>query len=944
METFKLFTTNVRNLGEISHVEYTVYTIRTEDEPESNLIRDLRRLGILCSVVGAKFWVFGPRDSPSKRIATWHGAGLVVSEQGTLEDHVSSPSVETISPKDVFLEALEAGITFDLGRDQVYRAGPWMWLFLASTFDEATSHCTTLQFETKEPHRVVPQFAVVVKQSFLRSCTKPSEKIACEVLVAPSGASARILPKTEISPDIRLVDGDSWRSRVTQTLQQQGIDIDPSEEWISLSLQDGLDLRYFTWPARLCFSRQCPRSQYEMHLDDSQGWRRWFGLEGTSNLDDPLAFTANWYSHSLANGKQSHDLDSVMQYYDCATAENVEQPVFTPDVISQLQTSPSSHQILTGSHGALDGIYPTPPDGIIQGPATQQTTSDSLGIAMPGDSSGLGIDGATGSDDSHARDRSLNSSAGPPEYRPIPDDLFEDMNEMDFVDNEVGDADFDYFDEPDETPLPGTQDEIEPTANALEEGMVERNESVEQRDVEMSLELENSSEQRDHRETDTDSGPQDLAHAQRDTIQISGIDGDDPVDTLATVETPHDGEQTVADTLSGEVQHAQPEDEITFAKANGSLESGPLSPFGIRERLLPVPVPASLTQTESQRRTQGRQGSLFAPLTFNEALSLKAKYNVNRSDEISSHHAGTTKGPNEPQIKGKLANWSPTRGSPIRSSVTLLDDAYSSESDEDSSDDLTPMERSDHLPTSPWETWKRKHSLLSEAVPRPQSVDVQLQLDVIDEEEVSEILHILEFSSSSISRVHQFSNELDLPDRSEEIELTELTSVLSVQELFGLNNDDMVCIAQVISEQSIGGISAVHNVLATRECLSAGLHSTSEALIRDAVEHVLQQYLPDISNRDTSSLALVREAARPTMGHSKNASTGWSGLPRANQRSDSKQLVPDYFNLPSPYVRVKRGADTWEMLPPALRFWSALSLGTSQRRERCGDNKHCPIP
>ena len=74
-------------------------------------------------------------------------------------------------------------------------------------------------------------------------------------------------------------------------------------------------------------------------------------------------------------------------------------------------------------------------------------------MAPVGEHSSLGNEiHLPGSDDSaqDGRGHSLASSADPQGYQPHSDDLFGDMGEMDFGANEVGDADFDYFDEPDD--------------------------------------------------------------------------------------------------------------------------------------------------------------------------------------------------------------------------------------------------------------------------------------------------------------------------------------------------------------------------------------------------------------------------------------------------------------------------------------------------------------
>jgi len=77
--------------------------------------------------------------------------------------------------------------------------------------------------------------------------------------------------------------------------------------------------------------------------------------------------------------------------------------------------------------------------------------------------------------------------------------------------------------------------------------------------------------------------------------------------------------------------HKEPSGLVPHA-GDSKLEQ-PLSPFGIREKLLPPPVPASLTFAGS-KEVEGRRHSVFSPIIFRNSTNWSEKYSM-RTDSAT---------------------------------------------------------------------------------------------------------------------------------------------------------------------------------------------------------------------------------------------------------------------------------------------------------------------
>ena len=266
------------------------------------------------------------------------------------------------------------------------------------------------------------------------------------------------------------------------------------------------------------------------------------------------------------------------------------------------------------------------------------------------------------------------------------------------------------------------------------------------------------------------------------------------------------------------------------------------------------------------------------------------------------------------------------RSKPIHDPDSGVTDLGSS-SEDDSYDSTTSMsDEEERPPQLPWETKKRKRSSWHEqAAPAASDSDglwpvddvVDYRANEFDVDNLSDVLDNL---------LHQRANAKALTS----VALTalsnstsELATLPSIEDMFEFGKMDLVYVAQILGEQSVSCIPGLlHSITLSSPLDSdAAISSALEAIIDSTAEKIL----PSIDECSISKLALVKEPPqRPIMNSGKAPQTS---QPRPLQREGSMQLGPDYFPIPPPFIRIQRGSDTWEMLPPALSFWSALGLG-----------------
>jgi mediator of RNA polymerase II transcription subunit 13, fungi type len=141
-------------------------------------------------------------------------------------------------------------------------------------------------------------------------------------------------------------------------------------------------------------------------------------------------------------------------------------------------------------------------------------------------------------------------------------------------------------------------------------------------------------------------------------------------------------------------------------------------------------------------------------------------------------------------------------------------------------------------------------------------------------------------------------------------------------DLLQLSKPELVCVAQLVCEQAVSSTSAISTTLTIVKDDLPIITNESRNEYQAFFDAVLAKIFPNFEQCSIGKLALIREPPPRQIPQS-----GKTPQPRPPQREGNMHLGPDCFSLPAPYMRVQRGTDAWEMLPPAVSFWTALGLG-----------------
>ena len=334
---------------------------------------------------------------------------------------------------------------------------------------------------------------------------------------------------------------------------------------------------------------------------------------------------------------------------------------------------------------------------------------------------------------------------------------------------------------------------------------------------------------------------------------------------------------------------------------------------------MPPPIPASAVAAHQQ--LEHRRSSAFDPMTFRDDIDIGRRF--------SSQYGPSTYTPQKRESSSAFDISLPPKQKKPRMHKPPRHDseglANDSESEEDSYESSSSDSDDDMPPKTPWNTKKRKRAdfedlALSGELRRMLGQD-ETQDGSRESRSEDELLEILE----QLLLVHDHEDidiaRASVGDKSLGSLALAPERLGSVEEVVrGLTKLDLVYIAQLVSEQAVSCIPSIARSLDMLVLDSNNFIATGSAA-QTIVDQSIEQLLPNAFRPDIAKLALSREPPSRTM--STPAATS-RGQPRPPQRSEN--LGPDIANVPPPYVRVQRGNDTYEMLPPALDFWETLSL------------------
>ena len=247
-------------------------------------------------------------------------------------------------------------------------------------------------------------------------------QLGSQILLSPSGVSTKYrgMLTNELSSDGLI---SVFKARCTINLTHQGLCVSSKSDWVIVEVppadsepQNAMlgskESLLTIWPAEYAICGVAAKSGQSQNLD----------LFESSRIVDPLARVEAWYTGRAARAKTvqiaQKEAESKVQQ------QSSQQDLSDLDVASEI-ASPIFREVVPSQD--VSGIYPTPPDGLLsqvsETPASnvQQEASPNL-----------------------ANVSQLNDTYNHPSYsNGTNEDLFGDMD-MDMV----GEADFNFFDEP----------------------------------------------------------------------------------------------------------------------------------------------------------------------------------------------------------------------------------------------------------------------------------------------------------------------------------------------------------------------------------------------------------------------------------------------------------------------------------------------------------------
>ncbi|KAK4506621.1 hypothetical protein PRZ48_000353 [Zasmidium cellare] len=899
MDFPKLCSSNVHVIENLGQTQFFLYSQKDDQvgsqewrQYAQEIIASFREQNVLCSRQEGDIWLFGDISSEQKGTMKTYD-GLVLADEGKIEEYGAKQIPGRKPVKDVLQDAIECAIAFRLAKDSDgIHVAPWTWIYCSREDDDAAGLESTV---VRLHARFAPTGALYLVPESVASQWFPADlapvRNNIDTLIAPFGRLAKTVHDDESVK--AFVSGASWRSHVHDALRAEGIYLDDDETWQIIHFSDDSPGDAFEWPARLCF---IPAQKMPVPNLNDCDWRSWFtGATDDVCFRNPLATAEEWFLGAAAREReaQADQIESSVNGLEDSIEPGVAASASLPQAVNEtsLATSPLFNQRNLEQQAAMAGIYPTPPDGLTQSQTMPNINAVTTPSVTQAELAPPSSDLLPAIDDPQFKGHEFSMSAEPEPYQMGQEDLFGDVGEMEFGDHEVGDADFSFFDEPDDDPAAPPPADIE----MLEAPILDTNDTT---DKATATEPETSTSENVDKQ-----GPEPAPG------DVSAVEDSEPP-KLSDMDTKVD--RTPAGSHSPESNVREPEK--------------PLSPFGIRERLLPPPVPASIAQN-SVNAAANRRRSTFSPIAFRDGLHLESKY---AHAQIPTDSARSSRSqPTEPDI-----NLPSTRK---KSRLLRRDDESDEESDsEDDSYESESGESEEELPPKlPWDSKKRKRHIDHDSAASLAWFDVSQPIEHRTDEDVSPaaVARILDrcvapprvLDAAQLRRVSFQARDASARNELETdgISSSRTPPMPFIEDVHDLRKDDLVCIAQVVCEVSTSILRAT-----TQDFASGAPHPALAPYTLGGLDAIMRKTLmnvfPDSEACDLGKVALTRE---PPNRAGPNPGKTPQGQPRPLQRSDSMILGPDYFPLTAPYVRIQRGTDNWEMLPASLSFWEPLGLG-----------------
>lgn len=294
------------------------------------------------------------------------------------------------------------------------------------------------------------------------------------ILLAPGGMLA-VVDDDFVAPENKA--SQVWKETVSNLLVSRGIQLnvlDPAIRWVLVrawpsTTTAGSDTTLgtvFYWPQALCFRTSPPASgdnqsavDFEDQLEDFTkiSPSSWFYSAKEGGFLDSLQFAEDWFRGKADRDKVMQERQKIRIEVEAAAQKQAE-----PVALANLAVA--SPFYTRGDLQAAGGMYPTPPDGVISQPGTVPASADPIPAIAAHDTpvprtgitgDGMDIDEMLG-ETSRRRATIESRNSMQMDVDMNHDDLFGTADEDVFAGHDIIDADFDFFDEPDDDMLGAT--------------------------------------------------------------------------------------------------------------------------------------------------------------------------------------------------------------------------------------------------------------------------------------------------------------------------------------------------------------------------------------------------------------------------------------------------------------------------------------------------------
>ena len=678
----------------------------------------------------------------------------------------------------------------------------------------------------------------------------------------------------------------------------------------------------FLWPTSLCFADVAVLNQDHSSVPTGTA-------AGILNFHDAIVAAEEWFNGAESRLKNCDAAEEEEQVADDSAADGLEE--FEVDT---LINSPVYSRGIETTNGG--GVYPTPPDGVMPGAAPEvaqvQTavTSEPQEDPMTLEQSPTALSqGSSFAMD----DEVVDDGSG---------DLFGEAEDA-FDGPGITDDDFSFFDDSGAGTGVSQRQFADDSGRTSHTDGMNNKAKAEEKNIPDTNQLHVSVNEETKRETQADEIQQPSGGAEESRQAAGAV----PSKLQAT------------SSVNSHIMAPITDDPNIIGNPSGDtivsrVATPPLSPFAIKERLLPLPIPASTIKSDpaDQGSLSRRGNSNFGPVNFNlDFSSASSKYgalgkygggsnasNVSQQSPTLQRTGNlNTAGRRNISLPEKLRIKTNLLGVKRKSAVIEQDEASSEEESEYESGSDDEISATAYSPPKKWKPGPPTISIPTLADVAEETEHIELPKD---EESLSSLESFVQYLLYGHATLVACKNSL----ASGSISSVVTTATLSKQNisnahdqagefwnLFQFDGGDLIAVSQIVAEQSFLISSAESDDACSVPALIEEDRAIGSAtLIQSRPHDIVDGRLTDSKDCGFPSIASMSAsmgAAFSTSQPDSSAKLQPRPVPRRGLSVGSGTSYGHYiYPITAPLVRVNRSGEAWDMLYTALEYWDVLGL------------------